>query len=364
MFRIILNRVFKTFLVGSLILLFVGGILFATGYGIYHYYLLAPLAITKELRYTLPTHSNLSQVAQELMQQELLNYPSALTWVILARVQNKAHKIRAGEYAIPVGTTPQALLEIFIEGKTIQYELTLVEGWNFHQIMSAIHAHPHLIHTLVGLDDAAIMAKLGWPHQHPEGRFFPDTYLFPTGTSDVTCLQRAYHKMTLELNAAWEKRRKNVPLKTPYDALILASIVEKETAVPNERPLIAGVFLQRLQKNMLLQTDPTVIYALGTHYDGNIRKQDLKIDNPYNTYVNPGLPPTPIAMPGRAALQATLNPNDTQALYFVAKGDGSHYFSASYAEHQCAIIEYQLKNELPGRCKQYLNLNKKEENKS
>jgi len=332
----------------------------AAGYWVYKHYLQAPLPISKELAYTLPPHTNLSEVAKDLIQREWLNYPSALTWVILARWQKQAHRIRAGEYLIPVGTTPLTLLEIFVAGKTIQYELTLPEGWNFHQVMTAVNQHPQLIHTLTGLEEVAVMTRLGWSKQHPEGRFFPDTYFFSKNTTDVAFLQRAYRKMETELLAAWNKRQPNLPLKTSYEALILASIVEKETAVPSERPLIASVFVQRLKKNMLLQTDPTVIYALGNHFDGNLRKHDLKIDNPYNTYLHSGLPPTPIAMPGREALQAAVNPAKTEALYFVAKGNGSHYFSNSLAEHQCAVIEYQLKNTLPGYCGQYPNLKKEE----
>lgn len=319
------------------------------GYWLYKYRLTAPLPLYEDVRYTVPSNSTLRQVAIELMDEGLLDYPTALAWVSLARFQKKAHRIKAGEYLIEEGTTPQQLLDIMIAGKTIQHTLTIPEGWNFRQMMAAVRKHPELVQTLGDIDNAAIMAKLGWKKRHPEGRFYPDTYHFPTGTTDVKFLQRAYKIMETELKAAWEKRSDDLPLKTPYEALILASIIEKETGAAEERPLIARVFVRRLEKNMRLQTDPTVIYALGEAFDGNIRKRDLRIKNPYNTYVYKGLPPTPIAMPGRAAIHAAVNPVESDALYFVAKGNGSHQFSATYREHRCAVIEYQLKNKSPRR---------------
>jgi len=302
------------------------------GYWLYKYRLTAPLPLYEDVRYTVPSNSTLRQVAIELMDEGLLDYPTALAWVSLARFQKKAHRIKAGEYLIEEGTTPQQLLDIMIAGKTIQHTLTIPEGWNFRQMMAAVRKHPELVQTLGDIDNAAIMAKLGWKKRHPEGRFYPDTYHFPTGTTDVKFLQRAYKIMETELKAAWEKRSDDLPLKTPYEALILASIIEKETGAAEERPLIARVFVRRLEKNMRLQTDPTVIYALGEAFDGNIRKRDLRIKNPYNTYVYKGLPPTPIAMPGRAAIHAAVNPVESDALYFVAKGNGSHQFSATYRE--------------------------------
>ncbi|OAD21585.1 aminodeoxychorismate lyase [Candidatus Thiomargarita nelsonii] len=327
------------------------------GYWLYKNHLTAPLPLQKDLHYTVESGATLHQIAADLRAQGLLNYPAALAWVTLARYEKRAHLIKLGEYLIPKSTTPQQLLDILIAGKTIQYSLSFPEGWNFRQLMAAVRKHPKIVQTLGDIDNKTIMAKLGWEEMHPEGRFFPDTYLFPTGTTDVEFLQRAYKMMEKELMAAWENRGDNLPFNTPYEALILASIIEKETGVGEERPLIASVFVQRLKKNMLLQTDPTVIYALGTAFDGNIRKRDLKVKNPYNTYVNKGLPPTPIAMPGRAALQAAVNPVDSQALYFVAKGDGSHYFSATYREHRCAVIEFQLKEKSPRRyrsqCRKY-----------
>ncbi|HEW97571.1 MAG TPA: endolytic transglycosylase MltG, partial [Beggiatoa sp.] len=208
------------------------------GYWLYKYRLTAPLPLYEDVRYTVPSNSTLRQVAIELMDEGLLDYPTALAWVSLARFQKKAHRIKAGEYLIEEGTTPQQLLDIMIAGKTIQHTLTIPEGWNFRQMMAAVRKHPELVQTLGDIDNAAIMAKLGWKKRHPEGRFYPDTYHFPTGTTDVKFLQRAYKIMETELKAAWEKRSDDLPLKTPYEALILASIIEKETGAAEERPLI------------------------------------------------------------------------------------------------------------------------------
>lgn len=325
------------------------------GFWIYQYKLNTPLPLLNDWHYTLRANANLSQVAIDLMEQGLLDYPSALTWVTLARVRQEAHKIKAGEYAVPVGTTPQEFLNILISGKSIQRSLTVPEGWNFRQLIEAVRQHPHLKHTLKGLDDSAIMERLGAPGQHPEGRFYPDTYFFPNHFSDVEFLQRAYRKMETELAEVWEKRQKNLPLKTPQEALILASLIEKETSRAEERREIAGVFIRRLQKDIRLQTDPTVIYALGRNFDGNIKKADLTMDNPYNTYVNKGLPPTPIALPGRKALEAAVNPAEGEALFFVAKSDttGSHHFSASLSEHECAVDKYQRKKQTASHCRQF-----------
>lgn len=349
MFRIL-------FLLLLLFMAIVGG----GGYWLYKYRLTVPLPLFNDIHYIVEPNVTLSEVAKNLMEKGLLDYPTALAWVNLARFQKRAHLIKAGEYRVPVGTTPQQLLDIMISGKTIQYTLTIPEGWNFYQLMTAVRAHPQLIQTLDGSSsDDVIMEKLGWPKQHPEGRFYPDTYLFPTRTTDVEFLQRAYKAMQAKLKAAWKQRDQDLPLKSPDEALVLASLIEKETAVAEERSLIAGVFIRRLKKNMLLQTDPTVIYALGKTFDGNIRKQDLKMDNPYNTYINKGLPPTPIAMPGKSALEAAVKPKSGDTLFFVAKGDGSHYFSTTYEEHECAVIEYQLKakslNRYYNQCKIYPN---------
>lgn len=338
-----------------LIILLIVVALGSGGFWIYQYRLNVPLPLLNDWHYALRANTNLSQVAMDLMEQGLLDYPSALTWVSLARFREEAHKIKAGEYAVPTGTTPQEFLNILITGKSVQYSLTIPEGWNFRQLMEAVHQHSHLKHTLKGLDDSTIMERLGVPGQHPEGRFYPDTYLFPHHFSDIEFLQRAYRKMETELATAWGKRQKNLFLKTPEEALVLASIVEKETGVAEERREIAGVFIRRLQKEMRLQTDPTVIYALGRNFDGNIKKSDLEIDSPYNTYVKKGLPPTPIALPGRKALEAAVNPTEGDALFFVAKSgqEGGHHFSASLPEHECAVDKYQRKKQTAPHCRQF-----------
>jgi UPF0755 protein len=257
-------------------------------------------------------------------------------------VQDKAHRIKSGEYRLEPGLTPTGLLDLLVAGKTIQYSLTLVEGWNFKQVMGAIAEHPELVQTLDSEPPEAIMAALGAPGMHPEGWFYPDTYLFPSGTTDLQFLRRTYETMQRRLAAEWEARSQGLPLESPYEALILASIVEKETGAPDERGLIAAVFLRRLERGMRLQTDPTVIYGMGERYQGNIRKSDLLRDTPYNTYTRKGLPPTPIAMPGGDSIHAVLHPAESEALYFVATGDGRHHFSQTYEEHRQAVIDYQL----------------------
>jgi len=270
-----------------------------------------------------------------------------LEWQLLARRMDAAGKLKVGEYALEPGMTPRTLLERMRQGRVIHYRFTLVEGWNFRQLRAALDAATPLLHETAGMDDAAVMAAIGQPGRHPEGRFLPETYLYQRGDSDLDLLRRAHAAMERALAEAWAARAADVPLKSPEEALVLASIVEKETGQAHERPQIAGVFARRLQKGMLLQTDPTVIYGLGSAYDGNIRKRDLTTDTPYNTYTRPGLPPTPIAMPGRAALQAAVNPAPGDALYFVSRNDGSHVFSATYAEHAAAVDCHQRRRGCP-----------------
>ncbi|MFK5970113.1 MAG: endolytic transglycosylase MltG [Candidatus Marithrix sp.] len=341
------------FLLILLIISTIGG----SSYWVYKNYLTKPLPMFENLRYVVKPNTNLRQITIDLMDRELMNYPTALAWISLARFQKRAHLIKAGEYLILVGTTPQQMLEIMISGKIISHKLMIPEGWNFKQMMIAIRGHPEIVQTLENADNKAIMVAIGHPNIHPEGRFYPDTYNFATNTTDVTLLKRSYKMMEKVLAKIWEQRKEDFLLKTPYEVLILASIVEKETAAVEERPLIAGVFTRRLKEKMLLQTDPTVIYALGEKFDGNLRRKDLKVNNPYNTYKYKGLPPTPIAMPGKAALEASVNPTGGEALYFVAKGGGKHYFSVTLKEHECAVIEYQIKNKnlrrYRSRCKKY-----------
>ncbi len=304
-------------------------------------YLDEPLPLQESYSYELKPGSNYIRVVNELSEAGLITEARYLRWY--GRLTGKARQIKAGEYAIPAGMTARQLLEMLISGKVRQYALTLVEGWNFRQVMQAVDDHPSLEHTLQGMSNEAIMERLGHPGEHPEGRFLPDTYHFPKNLSDVAFLKRAYTAMASVLAQEWESRAVGLPFETPYDALILASIVEKETGLASERQAIAGVFVRRLNKRMRLQTDPTVIYGMGERYKGNIRKSDLQEDTPYNTYRRAGLPPTPIAMPGRDAIHATMHPDNSKSIYFVARGDGSHQFSATLEEHNDAVIKYQLK---------------------
>lgn len=267
---------------------------------------------------------------------------STLEWRLLARLTGTSGHLQAGEYALQPALSPRQLLQHMRDGKVVQYRFTLVEGWNIRQLRTALDAASPLEHAGRGLSDAELMARLGFPGQHPEGRFLPETYLYQRGDSDLDLMARAHRAMERALAEAWAGRTPDLPLQTPEQALVLASIVEKETALASERPRIAGVFVRRLRKGMLLQTDPSVIYGLGEAYDGNLRKRDLVADTPYNTYTRPGLPPTPIAMPGRDALRAATRPAAGDSLYFVAAGDGSgaHVFSTTYAEHVAAVARY------------------------
>jgi UPF0755 protein len=284
---------------------------------------------------------NLKRVARRLEQRGLLDRPLYL--VALGQYLGLAAHIKAGEFLIPAGTNPEQLLKQLNQGQVVQHDLTLVEGETFRQMMRRVTSNKILKHTLAGEDDAGLMARLGCPGEHPEGRFLPETYHFPRGTTDVEFLRRACRDMETFLQQAWAQRSADLPLRSPYEALILASIVEKETGVAAERARIAGVFVRRLQKAMRLQTDPTVIYGMGDSYQGDIRFRDLRTDTPYNTYTRSGLPPTPIAMPGKDAILAVMHPADGDELYFVSRGDGSHYFSSTLAEHNRAVDKYQRK---------------------
>ncbi len=261
------------------------------------------------------------------------------------RLSGEARKIRAGTYEFARSTTPRGLLQQLLQGEDSQLAITLVEGWTFNQVREALAKAEHLKPSTLGLEPMEIMNNLGRPGVHPEGRFFPDTYHYAKGSSDLVVLKRALRAMDERLDAAWQQRPANSPLKNRDQALILASIVEKETGKGADRPLIGGVFNNRLRIGMMLQTDPTVIYGLvqkiGDQYDGNLRKRDLQTDTPWNTYTRPGLPPTPIAMPGKAALQAAVSPASTKALYFVARGDGTSQFSDTLADHNRAVNKYQ-----------------------
>ena len=300
-----------------------------------------PITLNEAHLFVVEPGVSLGKVAYQLQTQGLIEYPRYL--IMLGRWYGQASRIKAGEYVLKPGLTPIELLDKFVSGNVAQYALTVVEGWTFKEMLQAIHRHNKLRHTLKDKNADEIMAQLGQMGEHPEGRFMPETYHFPAGTTDLDFLKRAYGEMENYLQSAWQKREQGLPYKTPYDALIMASIIEKETAVPAERPEIAGVFVRRLQKNMRLQTDPTVIYGMGERFDGNIRRKDLRQDTPYNTYTRHGLTPTPIALPSAEAIDAALHPAKGESLYFVAKGDGSHYFSATLAEHTDAVRKYQLK---------------------
>jgi UPF0755 protein len=259
---------------------------------------------------------------------------------LYARFSGDATKVRAGEYRLPPGTTPLTLLEKLVSGQVYLHQITIVEGWRFDDLLAALRANPAVKPS--ALDGDAIMTALGEPGVHPEGQFFPDTYSFPRGTSDLELLRTAHQALRAHLDDAWQRRGADLRISTPYEALILASIIEKETALPSERRLISGVFHERLRRGMRLQTDPTVIYGMGTAFDGNLRRQDLDSDTPYNTYTRGGLPPTPIALPGAASIEAAVNPEITGAIYFVAtgRGDGSHFFSATLEQHEQAVRDY------------------------
>ncbi len=264
------------------------------------------------------------------------------------RLSGQDRLIKAGNYEIPAGTSPHGLLQKLARGEATLRALTLVEGWNFRQVRAALAREEGLRHDATVLGDAALMVQLGRPGVPPEGRFFPDTYTYAKGSGELALLRRALHAMDRRLEAAWALRASDTPLQSADEALILASIVEKETGRGSDRALIAGVFSNRLRAGMLLQTDPTVIYGLGEKFDGNLRKRDLQTDTPWNTYTRAGLPPTPIAMPGKAALMAAVQPEPTRALYFVAKGDGSSHFSATLEEHNRAVNRYQ-RNQPPAK---------------
>ncbi|HET7204156.1 MAG TPA: endolytic transglycosylase MltG [Steroidobacteraceae bacterium] len=285
----------------------------------------------------------LTAVARELETRGVLTHPRLLA--LYGRYTGADARMRAGEYSLAPGTSPRTLLQTFVSGAVVQHAVTIVEGWTFRDLRRAIADEPTLQHTTQGLGDAEVMALLGEDGRHPEGLFFPDTYLFGKGTRDIDLLRHARDRMRKELEQAWSTRHEDLPLRDAYEALILASIVERETGLADERARIAGVFVERLRRGMRLQTDPTVIYGLGEKFDGNLRRADLERDGPYNTYTRAGLPPTPIALPGAAALRAAVQPAERGELYFVAtgRGDGAHVFSKTLAEHEAAVRQYLVR---------------------
>jgi UPF0755 protein len=283
--------------------------------------------------------SSLRSASQQMVRAGVLS--AALPFEILTRIAGDPKNIKAGNYEIERGITPLALMRKITRGEHTAVAITFVEGWTFRQMRKALDEHPSLRHDTTGASDAEIMQKLGSEYASPEGLFFPDTFHFSAGVSDLTILRRSHELMMKQLAAQWAQRDPRVKLASPYDALILASIIEKETGKTAERATISAVFQNRLKLGMRLQTDPSVIYGLGEAFDGNLRKQDLVADGPYNTYTRVGMPPTPIAMPGLASLHAALHPAATDALYFVAKGDGTSHFSNTLQEHDRAVTRYQ-----------------------
>jgi UPF0755 protein len=289
--------------------------------------------------------SSMEAISNKLSLQNIIDDP--WLFILLSRLKGVETKVRAGEYRLREGQSTSGLLELFTTGNSIQYSFTIIEGWSFRQLMAQLESNPVIKNTLKNQSNEEIMISLGYSGQHPEGLFYPDTYRFLKGTTDRQFLKRSYQLMQKHLKKAWANRAKNLPLKSAYEALILASIIEKETGAGHERPLISAVFIQRLNLNMRLQTDPTIIYGMGESFNGNIRRKDLRADTPYNTYLRNGLTPTPIALPGLDSIEAALHPANSKALYFVSKGDGTHYFSKTLKEHNNAVIKYQLNGRKP-----------------
>jgi len=318
---------------------------FGSGAYLYWRWCVQPLPIVRAEDVEIVPGDSLRHVATVFADKGVL--PHAWDLVAYARLHEASSGLRAGEYLVEPGTTVAGLLALLRSGKVVLHSLTLVEGWNLGETMAAVESDPDLKHTLPGLRGAALSRQLGLDRASAEGLLLPDTYQFPRGTSDAAFLRRAAQAGQQNLAAAWKNRAPDLPYKSPYEALIMASLVEKETAQPAERGLIAGVFVRRLQKGMKLQTDPTVIYGLGDAYDGTITYKDLRTDTPYNTYTRYGLPPTPICMPSRASVEAALHPTPGKALYFVARGDGTHEFSDTLVEQNAAVQKYQIKRKKP-----------------
>jgi UPF0755 protein len=308
----------------------------------------APLDIAAEHVVELRPGANLTTFLGDLHAEGSLDHPDWLRFY--ARVSGVADSVRAGEYRIEAGLTPRELLRRLVEGLVVEYSVTLVEGMTVAQLLERLHAQAKLERRILSPEADALQAALGIESAHgsAEGLFFPDTYRYHGGMSDADLLRVAHERMQVVLNEEWDKRGPDLPYKEPYDALIMASLIEKETGLAEERSQIAGVFVRRLERGMRLQTDPTVIYGLGPGFDGNLTREHLRQPGDYNTYLNPGLPPTPIAIPGRAAIVAALNPAPGDALYFVARGDGSHEFSATLEQHRKAVRRYQIQRRSPG----------------
>ncbi len=322
-----------------LLVLAIFGIVAACAYGAW--YAFTPVAgATLPVEFEVRPGSGLRATVRVLEKAGLVTRP--LHFEAYARLTGGAGAIKAGYYEVATPASPAELLDKLTRGAVMQAELRIIEGWSFRQLRASLDANPFLRHDSEGLSDAELLTRVGAEERHPEGLFFPDTYLFARGSSDLAVLRRAYRAMQRHLTEEWAQRAADVPFKTPYAALIMASIVEKETGREEERDQIAGVLVNRLRIGMALQADPTVIYGLGKDFDGNLKRVHLTTDGPYNTYMRPGLPPTPIALPGRASLRAALRPAPTKALYYVSRGDGSSQFSRNLQEHNRAVTKYQL----------------------
>ncbi len=308
--------------------------------GVYY----APGPSRQNVRIQVEQGASVRTVLMDLAREGAVSDPRAVELFVRmnSRLSGHAPRIQVGLYEIPAGASPAQILELFDQGKVVLEQLTIIEGSRFSDLRRLLDMHAAVTHTLRGKSDEEVMAALGHPGEFPEGRFFPDTYRFAAKTTDLEILGKAYAALQRVLDEAWRQRSADLPLQTPYEALTLASIVEKETGLPAERPKIAGVFVSRLRKGMRLQTDPTVIYGLGAGYDGDIHTRDLATDTPYNTYTRAGLPPTPIALPGRDSILAAVHPAETGEIYFVATGtgDGGHHFSKTLEEHNAAVKSY------------------------
>lgn len=326
----LIKRLFGSLLLAAILMLGAAG-----------YYVTRPLTPPAlPFDFSLQPGSSLKSAAFQLKQAGVLD--DAQVFVLLGRSMGLSGKMKYGNYQITKPVSMYELLQIISKGRVAQSDLIIIEGWTFKQFRDALNAAPKLRHDSMSLSNTEIMQKIGATEKHPEGLFFPDTYNFPSGSSDLALIKRAYQTMQRHLQENWQSREKDLPLQSPYEALILASIVEKETGQKKDRTMIASVFVNRLRKGMMLQTDPTVIYGIGDKYDGNIRKRDLLKDTEYNTYTRYGLTPTPIALPGKESLYAALHPAASSALYFVARGDGSSQFSSNLNDHNQAVQRYQL----------------------
>jgi len=306
----------------------------------YNSFLQTPVKNEKPVKFIIKSGSNLTQIANQLQRQDIISQP--LYFKIFTKLQGKSSQLQAGEYIIKANYKISDILSIFVKGKVTQYQLTIPEGWNFNQIIAYLKK-TDLVQTNQAFAPKQLAKLLNLKINNTEGYIFPSTYYFPKGETDLSFLKRSINKMQDVLDKEWKQRDKNLPLKSAYEALILASIVEKESGIKGERSKIAGVFIRRLRKNMRLQSDPTIIYGMGSDYKGNIRRKDINKKTAYNTYQINGLPPTPIASPGQNAIHAVLHPDSGKSLYFVADGSGGHYFSKSLKEHNQAVRKYILK---------------------